>query len=212
MGNKKSNSMMVMMLIPIAVAINIVGGQMIAMLKLPIYLDAIGTLLISILGGIGPGIIVGFLSNSINAIFQPDFFPFVLVSVAIAVVTGLLSKAGMFRTIPKTIISALFIALSAVVTGAPIAAYVFGGVTGSGTTVLLGALRAGGHSLLSASVITSLFTDTIDKGLSVAVCFIIIKTLAPRILVKLPLGKQFVKLDALDNDDDEEEETQNAEA
>ena len=191
-NSKSGFSMMVMLLIPIGIAINIIGGQIIALLKLPIYMDAIGTLLVSILGGIVPGIVTGVLSNSINAIFAPDFFPFTIVSVFLALAAGLLSRGGMFRTIPRTAVSALVISLVSTVSAAPIVAYVFGGVTGSGSTAIVAALQAGGSSLLEASVFTSLATDLVDKSLSIAVCYVIIKALAPRFLVKFPLGGQFV--------------------
>ncbi len=46
----------VIMLIPIAIAINIVLGQTVAaVLKLPIYLDSIGTILVGVLAGPIPG-------------------------------------------------------------------------------------------------------------------------------------------------------------
>ena len=191
-GKKNPFSMMVVLLIPIGIAINIIGGQIIALLKLPIYMDAIGTLLVSVLGGIVPGLVTGVLSNSINSIFAPDFFPFTIVSVFLALATGLLSRGGMFRTIPRTIVSALVITLVSTITAAPIVAYVFGGVTGSGSTAIVAALQAGGSSLLQASIFTSLFTDLIDKSLSIAVVYIIIMALADRYLVKFPLGAQFV--------------------
>jgi energy-coupling factor transport system substrate-specific component len=193
---------MVLLLIPIAVAINIIGGQIIALLKLPIYLDAIGTLLVAILAGVWPGIITGVLSNGINAIFAPDFFPFTIVAIFLAIAAGLLSRAGMFRTIPKAVISALIIAVVATVTAAPIVAYVFGGVTGSGSTAIVAALQAGGSSLLEASVLTSLLTDVVDKSLSVAVCYIIIKSLPSRYLVAFPLGRQYAA-EGVEEEDEE---------
>ena len=42
---KKDFSMVALLLIPIAVAINFVGGQLASLLKLPFYLDTIGTIL-----------------------------------------------------------------------------------------------------------------------------------------------------------------------
>ena len=39
---KETFSLMVILLIPVAIAINIVGGQMTSMLKIPVDLDMIG--------------------------------------------------------------------------------------------------------------------------------------------------------------------------
>ena len=49
---KKKNetfSMMVILLIPVAIAINIVGGQMTSILKIPVDLDMIGVILVGAL-------------------------------------------------------------------------------------------------------------------------------------------------------------------
>ena len=51
---KKKNetfSMMVILLIPVAIAINIVGGQMTSILKIPVDLDMIGVILVGALAG-----------------------------------------------------------------------------------------------------------------------------------------------------------------
>ena len=192
MSKSKKMSLMVLLLIPVGIAINIIGGQLIALLKLPVYLDAIGTFLVAILAGPIPGVITGFLSNSINAIFAPEFFPYTIVSVVLGLVTGLLSKKGMFKTLGKTLISGLILALLATITASPVTAYVFGGVTGSGSTLLIAALQAGGQELLKATIITSLIVDTVDKEISVFICYLIIKNMSPRYLSKFTLGKQFI--------------------
>ncbi|MEJ7696966.1 MAG: hypothetical protein WKF78_10215 [Candidatus Limnocylindrales bacterium] len=52
-------------LIPIAIAINIVLGQTVgAALKIPIYLDSIGTILVGVLAGPIPGLVTGLLARS----------------------------------------------------------------------------------------------------------------------------------------------------
>ena len=53
-------------LIPIAIAINIVLGQTVgSVLKIPIYLDSIGTILVGVLAGPIPGLVTGLLANLI---------------------------------------------------------------------------------------------------------------------------------------------------
>ena len=50
-------------LIPIAIAINIVLGQTVGTaLKVPIYLDSIGTILVGVLAGPIPGLVTGLLT------------------------------------------------------------------------------------------------------------------------------------------------------
>ena len=48
---KEDFSMVAMLTIPIAVAINVVGDQIVQLLKLPIFCDTIGTILMGMLAG-----------------------------------------------------------------------------------------------------------------------------------------------------------------
>lgn len=50
-------------LIVIAIAINMIGGQLISMLKLPVFLDSIGTLISAVLLGPIVGMLTGLLTN-----------------------------------------------------------------------------------------------------------------------------------------------------
>ena len=69
--NYKSIFNSVIILIICGVAINIGGAQLAKALKLPLFLDCIGTILIASIGGYLPGAAVGFLSNMINALNDP---------------------------------------------------------------------------------------------------------------------------------------------
>ncbi|HKG53288.1 MAG TPA: hypothetical protein VKB04_03430, partial [Anaerolineales bacterium] len=56
---------MTWVLIPVAIAINITIGQIVVLLKLPVYLDSIGTVLVAVLCGPWAGAVTGALSNTI---------------------------------------------------------------------------------------------------------------------------------------------------
>jgi energy-coupling factor transport system substrate-specific component len=173
-------------LIPVAVVVNIVVGHIVQdILKLPVYLDSVGTVLVAVLAGPLAGALTGALSNLLWGIVfsNPSIMPFAVTAFAIGLVAGIWAKLGWFkRELPMVqglllvggigilliIIQAinsgpvgagLAIALTAIVlvltalrvfpalvaaggvlTGlvaalvsAPIATFVFGGVTRSGT-------------------------------------------------------------------------------
>lgn len=61
---KKGIDKLTLFLIPIGVAVNFIGGQLAILLKLPLYLDAIGTIVVGALCGGIPGAIVGLVSNT----------------------------------------------------------------------------------------------------------------------------------------------------
>ncbi len=190
---KSDFTMMAMMLIPIAIAVNIIGGQIAVLLKIPVYLDTIGTLLIAILAGPWVGALTGLLSNLINGIFDPTFIPFAIVSIAVGLVAGYLSRVKMFSTFWKVIISGIIIGLLAAIVSAPIVAYMFGGVTGSGSTLITGIFLAAGQSLLQSVLTSSIITDLADKIISCLICFFIIKSMSGRYLSKFSLGENFAK-------------------
>ena len=64
--SKKNNR--ALLLCSIGLLINIVGVRIALGFDLPLYLDNIGSALAAALGGFIPGIVVGFLTNLINAI------------------------------------------------------------------------------------------------------------------------------------------------
>ena len=190
---KKDFSMITILLIPVAIALNVVVGQIAAALSLPVYIDSIGTILAGILGGPWVGLVTGVLSNLINGIFQPNFIPFAIVGGFIGLICGILSRKKLFNKWWKIIISILLVTLTSVVIGTPVALYVFGGFTSSGSSYLTAFLLATGRDLFSAVFTSQIFTELTDKALSIVAAYIIVKAMSERILVKYPCGNQFLK-------------------
>ncbi|MBK6793312.1 MAG: hypothetical protein IPG80_12440 [Anaerolineales bacterium] len=61
MDKIKSNQYTTWVLIPIAIAINVAVGQIVLVLKLPVFLDSIGTVLVAVLCGPWAGALTGAL-------------------------------------------------------------------------------------------------------------------------------------------------------
>ncbi|MGH2357232.1 MAG: hypothetical protein ACRDGJ_04375 [Candidatus Limnocylindria bacterium] len=94
-------------LIPLAIAINIILGQAVAAaLKIPIYLDSIGTILVGALAGPIPGALTGFLANVLWTYVVPQPFhsdfaaPFAIVAAVIGLIAGLVGRIGWLRPRP----------------------------------------------------------------------------------------------------------------
>ena len=109
-------------LIPIAIAINIILGQTVsAALKVPIYLDSIGTILVGVLAGPIAGAVTGGLANLIwtyvlPAPFHSDYAaPFFIVAVEIGLLAGVFGRLGFFRSRPNTPTDRLAIGAAVVV-------------------------------------------------------------------------------------------------
>src|SRR5436309_16037748 len=97
----------VIVLIPIAIAINIVLGYTVqTVLKLPIYLDSIGTILVGVLAGPIAGALTGILSNVIwqyaPGIGGGTIGPFAVTAGVIGLLAGLWGHLGIHRSPPAT--------------------------------------------------------------------------------------------------------------
>ena len=118
-------------LIPVAIAINIILGQAVASaLKLPIYFDSIGTILVGALAGPVAGALTGFLANTLWTYVVPPPFhsdfaaPFAIVAAVIGLLAGLFGRVGWLR--PRTGRSTVQLALGG---GAAIIVAGLGGTT-----------------------------------------------------------------------------------
>ena len=271
-------------LIPIAIAINIILGQTVAAaLKVPVYLDSIGTILVGVLAGPIAGALTGGLANLIwtyvlPAPFHSDYAaPFFIVAVEIGLLAGIFGRFGFFRSRPNTptdrlaigaaivigivavigvygfipfysdgavtffaptepgaagpeplfVVLGLLVALLLVgallgllallflrrdlgaayvfvaglicgvvsaIISAPISSIVFGGVTGSGTDLLVAAFQQAGDELGTAVLKQGLLSDPIDKTLTFFVVFAILGALSRRFVARFPQGEQAVGL------------------
>ena len=190
---KDTFSLIVILLIPVAIAINIVGGQMTSMLKIPVDLDMIGVLLVGALAGPIPAALTGVLTNLINGIMDPSWLPYAFCSFFIGVSAGLLSKYNMMNKIWKLAVSGIIIALVATVTATPITVFFFGGATGGGASMIAAGLMATGKQILEAVLSVYIVTETIGKMISIFVAYVIIKVIPDRTLTKYKYGMNFVK-------------------
>ena len=188
---KDTFSLMVILLIPVAIAINIVGGQMTSMLKIPVDLDMIGVLLVGALAGPIPAALTGVLTNLINGIMDPSWLPYAFCSFFIGISAGLLSKYNMMNKIWKLAVSGIIIALVATVTATPITVFFFGGATGGGASMIAAGLMATGKQILEAVLSVYIVTETIGKMISIFVAYVIIKVIPDRTLTKYKYGMEF---------------------
>jgi hypothetical protein len=255
-------------LMPIAIAINIVLGQTVGTaLKIPLYLDSIGTILV---GALLANLIWTFVLAG-TPFGSPFAWPYAIVAAEIGLLAGVFGYYGFFRTRPNTsparlvgglvvaaailfglvfygvlpfyakgftffgtaptdslftiiayaIAIGLLLALVAlaiqlfvrrdlgvayIVVGgaivgvisalisAPISAFVFGGVTGSGADILVGAFQQAGSSLIEAVFQQGLLQDPIDKTIEFIIAFLLLQTLSRRFTARFPQGERAVGL------------------
>jgi energy-coupling factor transport system substrate-specific component len=179
-------------MVPVAIALNIVVGQLVSVIGLPVYLDSIGTVLVSALAGPAAGVVTGILTNVIWGLtLSPIALPYAVVQVIIGVMAGYAARLGMFRLFYLAPIAGAITGLVAAVVSAPISAFVFGGATGGGTGAIVGAFQAMGQSLLGATTLQGLLSDPLDKAITFTVVVLILAALPSRFRQRFPFVRQY---------------------
>jgi energy-coupling factor transport system substrate-specific component len=184
---KKDFSTLTLALMAVAIVLNIVLGQVVSLLKLPIFLDSIGTVLVGLLAGPWAGGLTGLLTNLIwGLISDPVTAAFAPVNMIIGIVAGLCAKYGLFKKWWQAIISGAIITLALSIIAIPIRVYMFGGVTGSGADFITAYLLATGRDLFSAVIITVITDNLIDKVVTALLAWGIVKGLPRRFTARFP--------------------------
>lgn len=206
MENKKKRTLGTyqICLIALAIVINVVGGQLALALRLPIYLDSIGTIMIgAVLGpwcGLIPGLLGGLIMALTGDIYSLYFAP---VGMIIGFMSGLAHTglSGLKRAdgtsvgnkisrvlslghinggkdIAIMVVRAFMISLPGTVVSALICTVLFGGVTSSGSAVLVQFLAAKTPLGMTASIIVVQFlTDFCDRVVSLALVMAMLRVL-----------------------------------
>lgn len=174
-------------LIAMGIGINLVMGEITAVARIPLYLDSVGTIFIGASCGVYAGIVCGVTSNIVAGIlFNPTMIFFFPVSAVIGLVSGFFALHGGFR---KPLVAASLGILQGIISAlisAPIAAFVFGGITLGGTDFLVIYFRSIGKNVLDSVLYQGLASDPIDKCVSYFIVALMLKRLPLSLLVRLP--------------------------
>jgi energy-coupling factor transport system substrate-specific component len=168
-----------------AVALNLTLGQLTAALKIPFYMDMIGTVLVAVLCGPWSALVAGTLSNILASILgNPTMMFFIPVVIVIALFSAFVARRGWFRKIHLVVVGGILQGILAAVVSAPIAAYVFGGVMFSGTDFLVLYFRSVGNSLLESVFFQGLSSDPVDKTITYLIVYVVVRNLPLRLLAR----------------------------
>ncbi|MFT3688497.1 ECF transporter S component [Paenirhodobacter sp.] len=176
-----------LVLVAIGIALNVALGQAVSFLKLPVFLDSIGTMLAAVLCGPVIGALTGLLTNLLWGLLEgPTAAFFAPVSMMIGIAAGLLAYAGMFRSWWRAAISGAVIAIALSVIAVPIRIYLFGGVTGSGADFAVAYLLKVGESLFGSVLVTVIGTNLLDKIVTALLVWGILRGLPARAVSDWP--------------------------
>ena len=164
-------------IVAFAVCINLIGGQIALLLRLPIYLDSIGTVFIaSVLGpfyGMLPNVLSGLLLGMTVDIYSLYYAP---VGIILGFVTGLVYK----KYQPKKwwiLLAAVVITLPSTIVSSCITAFLFGGITSSGSSLIVQLLSRTPLGMVGSCFVVQFLTDYLDRVICLYVVAVLTKTL-----------------------------------
>ena len=105
------------LLVLVGLAINLLFSNIVKWLDLPLYIDNVGIILTSVLGGYIPGVAVGYITNAINGISDATSYYYGTLSVINAVIGAYGAHRGWFKKIPTIILTILLLTFSGGVLG-----------------------------------------------------------------------------------------------
>lgn len=192
-GIKYDFSLLSLLLIPVGVSLNVVGYQLSTILKLPVFLDLIGTTLVAMIAGPWVGMVTGGLGNLINGMVNPTSIPFALVSMLVGLATGFFSRAKLFTNLLGTVVAGTIITAISASSAGIVALFVFGGISGaSGTDFLTATFVAAGNQIASAVFSTNLISGTFNTIINISASMFLIKQIPDRYLSKLNYGTPYI--------------------
>lgn len=175
-------------LVPVALVLNIVVGQVVGAVGIPLYLDSAGTVLVAAVAGPVAGLATGALSSVVWGLLNPAALPFAAVSAATGWLAGVLIRRGGFRSLPRVVASGVVLGLVCGALAAPVAAFVYGGTAGVGTGAVVSLFREMGTSLLASVTLQSVISDPLDKVLVLLAVWAGLRALPRRTLDSLRPG------------------------
>lgn len=180
----------VVSLVPIAIALNVVGGYINNALRLPVFLDMIGTAVAAIVLGPWWGVVVGGLTNVILAMLTgPLSLPFAVVNIVGALIWGYAVRWGMAKTFLSFGLLNIVVAVASSITATPIYVFIFGGATGHFADMMTAAFIAMGRQLVVAVFSSNILVSLADKIISGFIALAIIEALPANITAGIRLPK-----------------------
>jgi energy-coupling factor transport system substrate-specific component len=178
------------------IALSVALGTLVYVLKLPIYLDQPGIMLAAILA---PGtrskacvttVTVAVLTFvAMGLLVSPFSFWFTGTGVASALYGSLVVRdrvtdlidgtAGILPFIGKLLLFGIGWGIVAAVVSAPVTIYLFGGVTGAGSTLIVAFLAKTGHRIVDAVLLTGFGVEPVDKTLSLLLALVVARFTPP---------------------------------
>lgn len=176
----RNRAFMAFAIIFLALMLNLIPSKTALALKLPVFLDCIGTVAVAMLGGNLPAVIVGFCVNALNGISDMATFYYGVISILIGCMAAIFQRNGFFKHIGGIIVTILVFAVLGGGLGSVLTYFLYGYDFGEGISApfSLAIYEYLGFSKFASQLLADIIIDILDKTI-VVVCSIFIFRLIP---------------------------------
>lgn len=157
--------------------LNLGIGFIVASIRLPFYLDSIGTVVSAYLLGPLIAVVVGITTVLIGSIYVPTLWAYGGTAIMIALCVGYVRRFGYLEKWVQTIVFGILLGVISAIVSAPITSILYGGVSLSGVDVLTSLFRATGKTILESVVLAGLASDPFDKLLTSIIAMLLVRRL-----------------------------------
>lgn len=189
-------STVALVLIPVAIGINYLGKLFASLLKLPLWVDSIGTVLSSMLAGPIIGALVGIINNIIYGFTtNPVSFVYAITQAVIGLVAGIMAYKGWISSVKKAIVLGLIVGLVAATVSTPLNILFWDGLTDNvWGDALFAILISNELPVWFASFADSVVVDVPDKVVTVLLSYLLFKGLPKNVKQLYTSGSEIERL------------------
>ena len=184
MNRTRNMTTLQLCMLAMAVCINVAGGQLALILRLPIYLDSIGTVLTGLwmgpLCGMLPNLLSGIILGMTTDIYSLYFAPVGMITGLMAGIAGMVMKSLLSeRNVRKRQIltGAFLITVPGTLVSSVINAVLFGGVPSSGSSILVQLLAKTPLGMTGSIFAVQILTDYLDRVIALALAVAVLQVL-----------------------------------
>lgn len=171
-------------LVVVGAGLNLGLGFIVATIKLPFYLDSIGTVLATALGGFWAGAASGALAVVVGSAYTPTLWAYAGTALAIAAYVSIVYRVGYLKKLLRTLIFGLGLGVVSAIVSAPVTTYIWKGVSLSGADAITAFFSATGETLMDSVILGGLSTDPVDKLITSLVVFLLLRRVPNRWFIR----------------------------
>ncbi len=100
----------------------------------------------------------------------------------IAIFIHAVGQAGWFKRVPKVVASGIGLGVVAAIVNAPVIVYLFGGITGSGASLVVAYLLASGKGIIQSVILSGIAAEPVDKTIQCLLAYWLLRGMPKSLL------------------------------